>query len=214
MRLRHREFLRRGGAGDHLGPHNYAEFHRGETDAARGTEDRQGLAGLEPRAIPQGVERGAIGDGEAGGLLVAHRIGDGSEMPGAHRDALGAGAVGAVDDDAVADPETLDALPEGLDDTDRFAAGRERQIGLHLVAPCDDERIEEVQCRQRHPHHGLAGSGHWIRQVGDREILGAAEPGAEQSLHADPPLSRSAFCLSALAPIGGSSASIRRQRRS
>ena len=100
-----------------------------------------------------------------------------------HRHALARGAVRDIADHAVAGLEAGDAGADDLDHAGEFAAGRERQRRLFLVAALDDERVVEVQADRLHPRDDLAGAGDGFGKVGEHEVIGGAESGTEDGFH-------------------------------
>ena len=54
-----------------------------------------------------------------------------------------------------------------------------------LIFTGNDQGVEEVQCGCLDPHHGLAGTGDWLRQIGEFKFVGGAELAAENGFHAE-----------------------------
>ena len=73
MLPRESKLVARGGHGDDASAHQLGNLHGGEPRTAGGAENRHGLARLEAAAVLQPVKGGAVGDGNGGSDLVAHR---------------------------------------------------------------------------------------------------------------------------------------------
>ena len=90
------DLLRRRGAGDHARAHQLAEFDGRKADAAGGAQHGQRLAGFELGAVLERMQRGAIGDAEAGGVVEIEAVGNVDQLVGRDRDAFARGAVSPI----------------------------------------------------------------------------------------------------------------------
>src|SRR3954468_4379752 len=169
------QLVGRGRAGDDTRAHEPAEFDGRQADAPGRAEHGQGLAGLQPRAVLERMERGAVGDGEPRRLLVADARGDAHQALGARDHSLPARAPAQMGDDALALRPAAHAPPKRRDHAGTLRPRRERKRGLVLVTALDDERVEEIERGRAHLNHHLAGAGPGLRQVLDDEGLRPAE---------------------------------------
>ena len=183
MRLGEFELLVRRGAGDHLQPHQLAEFAGRKTGAAGGAEHRQGLAGLRAGAIFQRMQRGAVDDDDAGGAIEIQIVGNLHDRVRRQRDLFARAVMAAGRHHAVADLQVGDAGADALDHARDFGRRRERKRRLDLVLALDHQDVEEIQRRGLDRDHGLARAGHRIGHIGQHEIVGSAILRAENGFH-------------------------------
>jgi hypothetical protein len=163
-----------GGAGDHPRAHQPAELDGRQPRAAGGAEDGQGFAGLQVRPVLQGVKAGAVGHHEAGRLLVRDPVRHPHHATDGRDDPLAAAPPAEEGGRPLADSQARHALPHRVDDARAFPAGREGALGLELVAVDDDQGVEEVQADRADGEPHLPRPGLRVRQVGERQRLGAA----------------------------------------
>ena len=98
-------------------------------------------------------------------------------------DGFARGAPAGIAHDAVARSKFGHAGADALDDAGELGRRRERKRRLVLVFAGDDQRVEEIKRRGLDPHHGLAGTGVRLGDVGQFEFVGRAEMGAEDGFH-------------------------------
>src|SRR5262249_12107049 len=164
-------------------------------DAAGGAQHRERLAALERGALDQRVVGGAVDDGEAGRaneLEVGRKL---DEPCGFDREAFACRPIRDIADDAVARRQRGHAIAHALDRAAELAAGRERERRLALIAAGDDQRVIEVEPDRGDAHDGFAGPGRRIRDVGEFEIVGTAEAGAEDGFHGAARFDRGLFSM-------------------
>ena len=172
-------------AGDHPRAHQLAELDRRQTCAARGAKYGKGFSGLEPGAVFQRVQRGAVGNAEAGGAVNVEAIGNLDEPAGRDRNAFARGAVARVTHDAVTDHELCDARAETLDRAGKLCGRRKWQRRFSLVFVGNDQRVEKVKCGCLDLHGYFARPGNRIRNICERQVVRRAVAGAEQGFHGD-----------------------------
>ena len=170
-------------AGDHARAHQLADLDRRESGAAGGAEHRERLAGFEPGAVLQRMQRGAVDHREAGGAVEVERVGNlhhalrarsrSSRAPRRSRHSRARGRR----------REARHARADALHHAGEFGGRRERERRLDLVLAGDDQRVEEIERRGLHRDDDLAGARRGIGQVLEFEIVGAAEAGAEDGFH-------------------------------
>src|SRR5262249_38044128 len=171
------------GAGDHPRVQKLAELDRREPDAAGGAQHREGLAALERGALDQRVVGGAVDDGEPGRANELEVRGELDELCGFKRESFARRPVRDIADDAVARGERGYAVAHALDRAAELAARRERERRLALIAAGNDQRVIEVEPDRGDAYDRFAGPGRGIRDVGEFEIVGTAEAGAEDGFH-------------------------------
>ncbi len=166
------ELLVRRGAGDDARAHDLADLDGGEPGAAGGAEHDQRLAGLELGAHAQRIERRAIGDGEAGGAVEIESVRDFDQKVRRHRDRFARRAPADIAHHPVAGSDIGHAGADALDDAGEFRRRRKRKRRLVLIFAGDDQRVEEIERGRLDAHHGLAGSGLRLRDVGEFKFVG------------------------------------------
>jgi hypothetical protein len=124
------------------------------------------------------VQPGAVGDCKTGGLLVGDAVGHPHEALRTDGRYLPACARARKTGDALADTPAADAFAESSDRAAELRARRKRQRRFHLVAVGDDERVEEIQRRDAHPHKHLARCGSRFGNVLHDERFGPTESAA------------------------------------
>ena len=183
MRLGEFQFFLRRGAGDHLQPHQLAEFAGGQSGAAGGAEHRQRFARLRAGAIFQRMQRGAVDDDDSGGAVEIEIVGNFHDRGGRQRDLFARAVVAAGRHHAVADLQVGHARADAFDHARDFGGRRKRERRLDLVLALDHQDVEEIQRRRLDRDHRFAGPGDRIGDVGQHEIVGAAILRAENGFH-------------------------------
>jgi len=183
MRPREGELVVARRAGDDACAHLLAELDCREPDASGRAEHRQRLAALEGGAVPERVIGGPVGDVEAGRAVEIEIGREPDELVDRHGGALSRRPEARVAQHPVAGRESGDAGAHAVDHAGKFAARRERQRRLGLIFSGDDQRVVEIEPDRLDAHHRLAGAGDRIRQVGEDEIVGSAQAGAENGFH-------------------------------
>ena len=126
---------------------------------------------------------GAIGDGHAGRAFEVEVDGELHELVGADRDPLARRPIGAIAEHPVAGRKAGHARAHALDRAGELAAGRERERRLLLVAPGNHQRVVEIEPDRGDAHHRLARAGAGLVDVGQDEVVGRTEAGAEDRFH-------------------------------
>ena len=161
------EVVRAAGGRNHGRPHQAADVHRGEADAAPRPGDEQALAGPKPRAGKAKV-RGAVGDGQSGRDRVRQAVRDRNAAVRREVADLGQGPRAAADGEARARFDV---------ESDPLEAEREGWRGRFLVGPGDHQQIGEIERTRRHPQATRSGRGCGARKFYNlRAISEAFDP--------------------------------------
>ena len=129
------------------------------------------------------MQRGAVGDDDAGGAVEIEIVGNFHDRGRRQRDLFARAVVAAGGHHAVADFQIGDTLAEAFDHARDFGGRRERERRLDLVLALNHQDVEEIQRRGMYSDHRFAGAGDGIVNVGEHEFVGAAIFGAENRLH-------------------------------
>ena len=178
------ELVGRRRAGDHPRAHQLADLDRREPDAAGGAEHRERLAGAQLRAVLQRIERGAVGDDQAGGALEVEPVRQLHQPVGRDRDLLARRAVADVGR-ARGRPAARRSRPAPTLSTSpaNSAAGENGKAGLVWYLPAMISVSKKLSAAARTAHHRLAVGRHRIGQIADLELIGPAVAGAENGFH-------------------------------
>ncbi len=133
------------------------------------------------------MHRRAIGDEEPGRLRIVQPLGDRDGGLGIDDDPLTRSAIAQPGGDTLTDAEAGDASAQGSDDAGAFGRGREGQGRLGLVAPLNDQRVEEVERCRLDRDGDLPRAGLLIGQIAQHQALGRSQLLAEQCLHCASP---------------------------
>ena len=178
-----RELLRAGGGGDDTRTQAFADLDRRGAHAARGPEDEQRLARLQPGAVDQGVHGRRVGEQERRADLERHALGELRGGRLGHHDLLGESTRPLAEDHLVTDRPARDAFAQRENLAGRFNARRERQLGLVLVAACHHQHVGKIQRRRAHADQHLARRGRRRRQVDDLQNRRIAQGLAQDCAH-------------------------------
>ena len=170
------EFIRAACHGDHLCPHQLAQFHRRQPDAARRAQDQQSLARLQPRLIVQRHMAGAIGDQKGRRIYGGHLFGDRHADCGGNSGVFGQPVEPGIGRHALPDFQILDPRAQSGDRARHFHPQGKGQRRLFLIGAFDDQQIAKVQPASidldqhltlpRHRHLKLL-QGEWFVVGGD-----------------------------------------------
>ncbi len=153
------ELVARRGDGDDPRTHELGDLDGGDTRSSRGAEDRHGLTRLEGGAVLQAVQRRAVGDGNAGGHLIAYAVRDGNDVLRLGDDLLAAAIAADEGDDPLPQREVGDALRRQPSMVPAISApGENGSGGDHLILVAQQERVEEVEADRRHFDQDIAGA--------------------------------------------------------
>ena len=178
------EFFVRRRAGDDAGAHKLAEFDRREAGAAGRAEHGERLAGFELRPLAQRIKRRSVSDAEPGGAVEIERRRQLDQLLRWRSDRFARRAPAQKRHDAIAGRDFGHAGACAFDNAGELGHRRERKRRLLLVFAGDDQRVEEIERCGLNAHDGLAGSSVWRRNVGQFELIGRAEMGAQDGFHA------------------------------
>lgn len=169
-------FGRGAGGGDDVGAAGPGELEGGEADAAGGTVDKDGLAGLETREALESVVDGEVDHRQGGGFGERHAVGDGSHEAGVDGH-VGAEATGRERVDAVAWCQVGDIGADCGDRAGAFKAqGRpiwQRGLRARGQEANGEHDVAVIECGRCDGDGDLVGCGLL------RPVRGPGEPGTQ-----------------------------------
>ena len=169
------ELVGRRGDGDHPSTHELGDLDGGDTRSSRGAEDRHRLTRLQGAPVLQSVQRRAVGDGNAGGHVIAYAVRDGNDVPCLGDDLLAATIAADEGDDPLPQLEVGDLCPDSFDAAGDFRSRRERKRGGHLILVAQQERVEEVEADRRDFDQDIAGAGARLGHLLEAKCLRSAK---------------------------------------
>ena len=179
-----RQLLRRGGAGDHARAHQLADLDRRKPHAARRAEHGQRLAGLQPRAVRQPVQRRAVGDGQPGRRFVRQRLGHADQLVDRHGEPGAARAPADIGGHPRAEPRPGPRprpAPRRARRTPPPARTAARGLNWYLFSMISVSK--KFSAATGDVDDDLAGPRDRIGQILDRQALGRTEGPAQDGAH-------------------------------
>ncbi len=164
-------------------PQCLADFHRCQSDPAGGAEHEQGLARLEPAAIDQCMDRGAVGQEQCRAFGKTAAGGQADRLALVDHDLFRQPAIEIRGDQLVARRPTGDSFADRFDLAGDLAARRERARRLQLIFVLDDEDVGIIDRAGAHPDQQLTRPGDRIGHIVEAERLGTARSMGTKRFH-------------------------------